>query len=158
MCNAAYGQTGWLGVASISITTGNHISRGSVKLNDTYFAMAQYNTPAYRQLVTCQEVGHTFGLAHQAENFTNPNLGTCMDYTNSPGANQHPNTHDYDQLVTIYSHLDSFNTPTLAGPANPANHPAAWGKLVDGSATHGFGTFVREYAHGEYVVTHVLWV
>lgn len=158
VCNAAYGQTGWLGVASISITTGNHISRGSVKLNDTYFAQAQYNTPAYRQLVTCQEVGHTFGLAHQDENFTNPNLGTCMDYTNSPGTNQHPNTHDYNELVTIYSHVDSFNTPTLAGPVNAANHPAAWGRLVEGSANRGFGTYIRDYGHGEYVVTHVLWV
>jgi hypothetical protein len=28
VCNATYGTTGWLGSASISITTGDHISRG----------------------------------------------------------------------------------------------------------------------------------
>jgi hypothetical protein len=39
----------------------------------------------------CQEVGHTFGLDHQDENFNNTNLGTCMDYTNDPSTNQHPN-------------------------------------------------------------------
>lgn len=38
-----------------------------------------------RCLVTCQEVGHTFGLDHRDENFDNGNLGTCMDYTNDPG-------------------------------------------------------------------------
>ncbi len=32
----------------------------------------------------CQEIGHDFGLDHQDENFNNPNLGTCMDYTNDP--------------------------------------------------------------------------
>src|SRR5581483_7941575 len=125
VCNATYGNTGWLGIASISITTGDHISRGYVKLNDTYFNTAQYNTPQWRRLVTCQEVGHTFGLDHQDTNFDNPNLGTCMDYTSKPAgppSNEHPNTHDYDQLNTIYTHVDSFNTTvapnstgTLAG-------------------------------------------
>src|SRR5262245_39009596 len=103
VCNAAYGATGWLGIASISIS-GSHITAGTVKLNDTYYAQAQYNTPAWRALVTCQEVGHTFGLAHQDENFNNANLGTCMDYTNLPASNQHPNAHDYSLLQTIYSH------------------------------------------------------
>jgi hypothetical protein len=117
VCNAAYGNTGWLGIASISITGDTHITQGTVKLNDTYFSTAQYNTPAYRNLVSCQEVGHTFGLAHQDEIFTNPNLGTCMDYTNDPSTNQHPNQHDYDELVTIYSHLDSTTTDGAATTA-----------------------------------------
>jgi hypothetical protein len=102
-------------------------------MNDSYFSQAQYNTPAWRQLVMCQEPGHTLGLDHQDENFNNPNLGTCMDYTNSPGTNQHPNKGDYDQLECIYDpadngvtlststhsctgtgHLDSSNTGTIA--------------------------------------------
>src|SRR5512139_2177591 len=103
VCNATYGSNGWLGVASISVTGGTHITQGTVKLNDTYFNTATYNTPAWRNLVTCQEVGHTFGLAHQDENFNNANLGSCMDYSNDPQPNQHPNQHDYDELVTIYS-------------------------------------------------------
>jgi hypothetical protein len=114
VCNAAYGSNGWLGIASISITSGNHISSGYVKVNDTYFNQATYNTVPYRRLVMCQEVGHTFGLGHQDENQTNPNLGTCMDYTRDPDgppSNEHPNSHDFSQLVSIYSHTDSFNTP-----------------------------------------------
>jgi hypothetical protein len=110
VCNASYGNTGWLGVAGISITGGTHITKGYVKLNDTYFTTAQYNTTAWRNLVTCQEIGHTLSLDHQDENFDNANLGTCMDYTNDPSTNQHPNRHDYDELATIYAHLDSSST------------------------------------------------
>lgn len=89
VCNSTYGNTGWLGVASVW-ASGSHITQGTVKLNDTYFNTAQYNTTAWRNLVSCQEVGHTLGLDHQDENFDNANLGTCMDYTSNPGTNQHP--------------------------------------------------------------------
>jgi len=163
VCSGSYGSTGWLGIASISITTGNHISKAYVKVNDTYFSQAQYNTVSYRRLVMCQEVGHTFGLGHQDENQTNPNLGTCMDYSSNPAGppnNEHPNAHDYAQLVTIYSHLDSFNTPTLAGPAASAqagDSRASWGKLVHGSPSHGGGVYVRGLGQGNYTVTFVTW-
>ncbi|GAA1604592.1 MULTISPECIES: hypothetical protein [Kribbella] len=102
VCNYTYGNNGWAGLASINLS-GGHISRGSVKLNDTYESGAP---AAERQGVMCQEVGHTYGLAHQDENFNNPNLGTCMDYTNNWGTNQHPNSHDFNQLASIYSHSD----------------------------------------------------
>ncbi|HEX8151587.1 MAG TPA: hypothetical protein VF698_00615, partial [Thermoanaerobaculia bacterium] len=124
ICNEAYGQNGWLGIAGISIS-GSHITKGYTKLNDTYFAMAQYNTPAYRRLVTCQEIAHNFGLAHQDETFTNANLGSCMDYTNDPDggaggasssdpSNEHPNQHDFDMISSIYAHTDSTSTVAAA--------------------------------------------
>lgn len=161
VCNASYGSNGWLGIASISIS-GGHITQGVVKLNDTYFNTATYNTPEWRALVTCQEVGHTFGLGHQDENFNNKNLDTCMDYTNSPTSNQHPNSHDYDQLVTIYSHLDSTTTvgTSTAAPKSRltvGNSSTAWGRLVEGSRADGHSTYVRQDASGNVVVTHVLW-
>ena len=111
VCNYRYGSNGWLGVAQIWVN-GSHIVQGTTKVNDTYFNTAKYNTPAWRQMVMCQEVGHTFGLDHQDEIFNNTNLGTCMDYTNDPTgkagtngtlSNEHPNQHDYDQLATIYT-------------------------------------------------------
>ncbi len=161
VCNASYGNRGWLGIASISITGGSHITQGTVKLNDTYFDTAQYNTPAWRNLVSCQEVGHTLGLDHQDENFDNANLGTCMDYTNLPGTNQHPNKHDYDELVTIYRHLDS--TRTVGATANPARQPRvgndarSWGRRTEGSRASGQSTYVRGFGHGQFVVTFVTW-
>jgi len=107
VCNSKYGRNGWLGVAQIW-ASGSHITQGVVKLNDTYFSMAKYNNPSLKQLVVCQEVGHTFGLDHQDENFNNANLGTCMDYTSNPVGNEHPNAHDYEELESIYAHVDGL--------------------------------------------------
>ena len=160
VCNAAYGSNGWLGIASINITGGTHITQGTVKLNDTYFDTPKYNTPAWRNLVTCQEVGHTFGLGHQDEAFDNPNLGTCMDYTNDPTPNQHPNQHDYDQLVSIYSHTDSTSTVGSAAAASSqtvGNSPHSWGERVEGSREHGESTYVRDFGNGNKAVTFVIW-
>ena len=166
VCNAAYGSTGWLGVAQIWITGGSHIVQGTVKVNDTYFNTAQYNTAAWRQFVMCQEVGHTFGLDHQDENFNNVNLGTCMDYTSDPDgsvngelSNLDPNAHDYEELDIIYSHLDSFTTvgaPTTNG-APALNNPSEWGQLV--KVAHGGKTqiFERHFGNGQIVVTFVIW-
>lgn len=158
VCNATYGNTGWLGVASIW-ASGSHITQGTVKLNDTYFNTAQYNTTAWRNLVSCQEVGHTLGLDHQDTNFNNANLGTCMDYTNDPSTNQHPNQHDYAELVTIYSHLDS--TTTVGGAASPGtavgNSSASWGRQIDRSADGRSSLYVRDLGNGQWVFTFVTW-
>ena len=151
VCNKAYGNTGWLGIAQIWLTGGSHISQGTTKVNDTYFNTSTYNTPAWRNLVMCQEVGHDLGLAHQDENFSNANLGTCMDYTNNPTSNQHPNAHDYAQLVTIYTHLDSTSTvssaPSLPGKAKP---------FSQASRANG-AVYVDHLPGGVTLLTHVFW-
>jgi len=164
VCNSAYGNNGWLGVAQIWIS-GKHITQGTVKVNDTYFNTATYNTTPWRNLVMCQEVGHTLGLDHQDENTSNPNLGTCMDYTKDPSTNQHPNAHDYEELVTIYSHLDSTTTAnqTATRSMPPAmteidlSGPAQWGRLIHSS--HGGWTELYEldFGGGHKVLTHVIW-
>lgn len=110
ICNAAYGKNGWLGIAQIWTDQTGHIVQGVVKLNDSYFNTAKYNTVGFKNLVMCQEVGHTFGLDHQDEAQTNTNLGTCMDYTTNPvgpPSNEHPNAHDYEELESIYAHVDT---------------------------------------------------
>ena len=167
VCSASYGSTGWLGVAQIWISGGTHITQGTVKLNDTYFNTPTYNTPPWRALVTCQEIGHTFGLDHQDENFSNANLGTCMDYTNDPSTNQHPNAHDYQELDIIYAHLDSITTvgsSVLPNKMPPAMNgidfdtPGQWGKLM--KSAHGGKTAIYEldFGNGHKVVTFVTWV
>jgi hypothetical protein len=108
ICNLAYGNTGWLGVAGISIDVNGHIVTGYTKLNDTYFTQSFYNQPNWKQSVTCQELGHNIGLDHQDENFNNTSLFSCMDYQNPPY--EYPNAHDYEQLDTIYGHIDSYNS------------------------------------------------
>ncbi len=171
VCNDTYGPTGWLGIAQIWVD-GDHITRAVAKLNDTYHNSAPYNTDGWRDNVMCQEVGHTFGLGHQDENFNNGNLGTCMDYTSNPDgppANRAPNAHDYEQLEAIYAHLDdgggsgcnprspkcnaappAFNDMELPGPAQ-------WGRLVAISRDGGQAIFEQDFGNGFKVVTHVTW-
>jgi len=178
ICNGSYGNNGWLGIAGISVS-GDHIQSGYVKLNDTYFDTSTYDTPAWRQMVTCQEIGHIFGLAHQDENFSNSNLGTCMDYTSYPDSNQSPNQHDYDQLADIYGHLDGSSGgggdtgggggcfPPNSKKCNGAlpaadilaqidmDGPAQWGRLV---SAHGpMEVYELDFGGGRKIITHVTW-
>jgi hypothetical protein len=159
VCNAKYGSNGWLGLASIWIS-GSHITQGTAKMNDSYFSAGQYNTPAWKNMVMCQEVAHAFGLDHQDENFGNTNLGSCMDYTNDPTTNQHPNLHDYAMLETIYAHLDTTTTlsqSTASSAAEDDNDPAAWGKEIRRSADGRASVFVKDLGNDEKVVRHVFW-
>lgn len=160
VCNKTYGNTGWLGVAQIWVS-GTHITQGTVKVNDTYFSTPTYNTTAWRNLVMCQEVGHTFGLDHQDEIFNNPNLGTCMDYTNDPSTNQHPNQHDYDELALIYAHVESTTTvksSTLPKGSNVDSEDlASWGKEIRKDSRKHSSLFEHDLGGGHKVFTFVIW-
>ena len=70
VCNAAYGNNGWLGIAQIW-ATGAHITQAVAKMNDTYFNTAHLQHAGLAALVMCQEIAHDFGLDHQDENFNN---------------------------------------------------------------------------------------
>ena len=186
VCNYKYGTNGWLGVAQIWLASG-HIYQGTVKLNDSYFNNSRYpkyNSTPWRNLVICQEVGHTFGLDHQDENFGNTNIGTCMDYTNDPDGtlanpdqadNEYPNGHDYEELASIYSNLDSTTTvgqtvqsgagkgklpPALTGTDN--DEPvqlgtAQWGKLIKSTNNGHTELYELDLGHGHKILTHVIW-
>lgn len=160
VCNSTYGKNGWLGIASIWVS-GEHVTQGTVKMNDTYYKTAKYNTSAWKNLVMCQEIGHTFGLDHQDENFTNANLGTCMDYTNDPASNQHPNEHDYEMLESIYSQLDnSLQAPDIAehGSSNiDHNDPSSWGKSISQSEDKRSTTYELDLGKGKKIFTFVVW-
>lgn len=182
VCNEAYGPRGWLGIASITLDTNGHIQTGTTKLNDSYFSTATYNKPEWRSLVACQEIGHDFGLGHQDEGFAAPNLGTCMDYTNSPQgggaygpANTSPDRHDLDQLQTIYGHFDSYSSsaamvatnfgirdfrkpaPPAADDGDPGDSPAEWGAAVHEDGKGRPDVFVTNLAGGGRRITHVFW-
>lgn len=131
----------------------------------------------------CQEVGHVFGLDHQDEVFDNLNMGTCMDYTNDPdGAtlgqpdNQHPNAHDYEQLSTIYAHLDAVTTvfSSVMGKAPLAlavehdqviddeeevdtDNPSAWGQAKRNDQKGRGSLYERDLGNGRKLFTFVIW-
>ena len=167
ICNLDYGSTGWLGVAGIWIAKGKQITKGYVKVNDSYFDFHPYYTSEWRQMVMCQEVGHIFGLGHQDENFSNANLGTCMDYTNNPESNQHPNQHDFDQLEEIYgsgSGGDSGPGKSNNGKGNngkngqsPGQETSEWGKAISTDGNGRPDMFELDLGGGNKLITHVLW-
>lgn len=183
VCSAAYGQRGWLGIASIWLSNG-HIVQGTTKLNDTYYAFDFYNTPAWRAAVACQEIGHDFGLDHQDEIFDNVNLGSCMDYSRNPAGgvyngfdygpnNEHPDKHDYDQLKIIYNHDDGYTSatastnfgirevgkaaPPVISSAGSGDSPAEWGRAIRYDAQGRPNVFEKDLAPGQKVLTHVFW-
>jgi hypothetical protein len=168
ICNLAYGDVGWLGIAGISIDSNGHITTGYTKLNDTYFSQPFYDE-TWMQSVTCQELGHNVGLDHQDEDFNNGSLYTCMDYQNPPF--EFPNFHDYEQLEIIYGHLDSYDSySTNSGDGGSdgcnappgkgcnkagANNDVGWGMSIGrrGNAE----TFIRIDKNGIRHLTHVTW-
>jgi hypothetical protein len=169
VCNGKYGNNGWLGLASINITGGTHITQGSAKMNDTYFNTPTYNNPNERLHVMCQEVAHTFGLDHQSEDGSSQN--TCMDYFSNTGANAgstqstKPNAHDFEQLEIIYQHLDSFSTVAAMAPMTASSsevdidhaRPETWGTLVRQSHQGRSSVYERRNRDGSRTVTHVFW-
>jgi hypothetical protein len=157
VCNGAYGQNGWLGIASIWLVNG-HISQGTSMMNDTYYATATYNTPAWRAAVMCQEIGHDYGLAHQDENFRTDATNSCMEYTNIPAGNEHPDQHDYDQLAAIYSHVHSGATAPAPSFKSAGNSRATWGRSIGVDAHGRANEFERDLGNGVRMITHVTWV
>ena len=166
VCNGTYGNNGWLGLASINITGGTHITQGSAKMNDTYFNTATYNNPNEKLHVVCQEVAHTFGLDHQSTDGSSQN--SCMDYFSNTGANAtstlstKPNAHDFEQLNTIYAHLDSTTTvaamAAMAAAASEVGDDASsWGQLMSQSANGRSSTYERHNWDGSKTITHVYW-
>ena len=167
VCNSTYGNNGWLGLASINLTGGTHITQGSAKMNDTYFNTATYNNPNEREHVMCQEVAHTFGLDHQSTDGSSQN--SCMDYFSNTGANAgstKPNAHDFQELGIIYGHLDSSTTVASIAAATAAQRPVdvdisddpgSWGQLMS-QAPHGRSSnYERLNRDGSKTLTHVYW-
>lgn len=168
VCAARYGWTGWLGVAQVWLD-GLHITQAIARMNDTYFTTATYNTLEWRRMVMCQEIAHAFGLDHQDETFDNLNLGSCMDYTGNPSgppSNLSPNAHDYEQIETIYDHLDPTTTvahnnlPREMPPAMGQisfDTPAQWGRLVRTNANARVQVYELDFGRSHKVITHVFW-
>jgi hypothetical protein len=156
-CNASYGYNGWLGIASINIS-GSHITQGSSKMNDSYLASSRY-TNTNRQHVMCQELGHTIGLGHTSEDGSDQN--TCMDYSNDLG-NPSPNSHDYQQLDSIYAHLDSTTTVGMSafvanGFGDDPDAPHNWGRLVSQSVNGRSSYYEMDHGNGNKTLRHVFW-
>mmetsp|Transcript_36609 Transcript_36609/g.59759 ORF Transcript_36609/g.59759 Transcript_36609/m.59759 type:complete len:156 (+) Transcript_36609:1542-2009(+) len=50
--------------------------------------------------------GHGLGLGHSDENFHNVDLGNCMDYTERPQNNMHPDESNFQTLEELYGNVN----------------------------------------------------
>jgi len=75
-----------------------------------------------------------------------------------PPSNEHPNSHDYDQLLSIYNHVESAMV-AQQGPASDlaGETPAEWGRAVRFDRLGRPNVFERAEGPGRKVVTHVFW-
>jgi hypothetical protein len=156
VCNAKYGATGWYGLTQVT-SNGDVITGASVKLNDSY-----KQTNEYKNMIACHEIGHSLGLWHQDETFGNPNINTCLDFTNQPLSNQQPNSKDYWELEGIYTPLDLFSTFASTGSGTGAaevdvKSPRNWGKMVHAKA-NGMVVFERDLGQGRKLMTEAIMV
>ena len=165
VCNSNYGNNGWLGLASINIVNGEHITQGTAKMNDSYFSTAKYNNPNEKLHVMCQEVAHTFGLDHQSVDGSS--LNTCMDYFSNTGVaativdSTRPNNHDFVQLNSIYATLDTTTTvspmTTAASNSETSDDPNSWGQFMRDRSAGQSAYYEKNNQDGSVTITHVYW-
>ena len=102
VCNANYGPTDWRGVNQILLQD-EYIITSLAKMNDYYL---EGTNRAQKQYTMCHELGHGLGLGHTDENFHNKDLGNCMDYTERPENNMHPDTLNFEALEQMYGNVN----------------------------------------------------
>ncbi|MBI2391245.1 MAG: hypothetical protein HYV09_16770 [Deltaproteobacteria bacterium] len=147
VCNRKYGFNGWLGLAQVWLYAG-HIYQAVVKVNDSYFLTTTYNNENAKLHVMCQEVGHVLGLDHQ-----HGDARSCMNGAGLfEGAYAHPDSHDLQQLGTIYSHVHETSTATAATTDDGA---ASFGRAIAQTETETL--FELELGGGHRKLTWVRW-
>ena len=94
-----------------------------------------------------------------------------------PPNNRAPNSHDFEVLESLYSHLDEAGDdggnngckgPAWKCPGSGAAAPPAfdmelpgmgqWGRLISVSRVCGQSVFVQDFGRGFHVYTHVTWI
>ena len=97
-CNGDYGKTTWLSINEM-ILENDMVIMSTIKMND-YHLLKESDEQKHYSL--CHEFGHGFGLTHPDEDYSNPNLRNCMDYTNDPEKSLSSGKFNWDRLEKMY--------------------------------------------------------
>mmetsp|Transcript_27001 Transcript_27001/g.63249 ORF Transcript_27001/g.63249 Transcript_27001/m.63249 type:complete len:251 (-) Transcript_27001:1855-2607(-) len=132
------GETGWKGQAEVFIDKfTNTIVSASARMNEFYM---RGNNEDEMRYAMCHELGHSWGLHHTDESFTNRNLGNCMDYTNRHRDNLRPDRSNYEFLFALYGLVpgaEPYNPPTAAPTPAPTLAPNTGTSLGGGWNNQG---------------------
>lgn len=181
ICSDTYGfkRGGWLGVTTAWADDAGHFQQVTVQYNDTFYN-STYDDPLERAFVTCHEQGHSIGLGHRDEDFNNPNIGSCMDYTSDVDgggaygpSNLYPDDVDaavlnsdamygaghggFDHGGGTTSGGGGGGPPEGKGPNKLSEHFPEWGAIVGYDGLGRPNEFVQIVAPGLTKRTHVTW-
>ncbi|MCH7663864.1 MAG: hypothetical protein IH859_08365 [Chloroflexi bacterium] len=144
--NDDYGNTGWLGLASIRVSRGRyaHIVSGRSQINEFYIDYPDYfgfDQAVEWQQVLCQEIGHDFGLNHNREGSSGGTPDdTCMNDDIRPLRFPSPNVHDDEMFTEMYTH-NHGESDSGSKPCNPKSK-----KCNAGAASYMVATWAESYA------------
>lgn len=180
VCNGFHGETGWAGINQVSysysLSSNNAVKtiKSSVAvMNDTYLNKASDDE---KQYTACHEIGHGLSLGHRDVDQTNPNLGTCLDYTNNFAANISPDEIDFEMLKEKYGEiskrglrgLQNAHTHFSDGTANKVTNLGKNRFLSSQNLEDSFGTlmqetnqskiYIQELGDGDMLLTQMLLV
>jgi hypothetical protein len=131
VANHSWGGDHWARTSNpFTVTLGDNVS----STWDTYLQTAAADWSA-------DAAGNPVNAAH-----------TCMDHASNPDAdNMHPNAHDYQQLASIYAHLDSTTTVGLAGSAGARPYS------VERTDRPSRSKVVERFSDGSKRITFIYW-
>jgi len=154
VCNADYGDTRWRGLNELMLNKQtNTIVSSTAKMNEFYLSTESDDQKLYTM---CHEMGHGFGLPHWDEDFFNEDMGTCMDYTNNPGANKKPDASNFLFLAQIYGGVNI--TTGQAVPASAVMSGDEEGPRTSNTDTDtGTGTSAQDTPQGGGRRSRMLW-
>jgi len=158
VCNADYGDTGWLGLTRLYYD-GDHFTKVTVQFNDYYFNQSggQYNTRKARVHTACHELGHSLGLPHP------PNSsGSCVnDSLDLLEETLTPVRANFEDIADLYDHRDRQQTVNRSRGASAADTSffapeTLAGTQADGDVQHG--VIDTPAGDGSGVLSYVTWV